>query len=147
MFDFIGQPATVSARPTVTWPPAISTARTMSSSTTLRRISGSMTATSAVRMSASEGTRESYRLSAVDQPGQASRHGVVPGGGDPRPGNQIEREVVVVGQQHGGTRLAHDQRGGGDVDRPRRLEGADAVQAPVGQLAQRERQGAEQADA
>ena len=69
----------------MTSPPAISTPRTMSSSTTLRRISGSMTATSALRMSASEGTRESYRPSAVDQPGQPPRHGVVAGRGDPRP--------------------------------------------------------------
>ena len=53
----------------------------------------------------------------------------------------------MVGQQHGRTRLAHDQRGGGDVDRPRGLERADAVQAPVGQLAQRQRQRAEQPDA
>ena len=47
-----GSPATVSAIVTATRPPSISTPRTMSSSTTLRRISGSITPTSASRIAA-----------------------------------------------------------------------------------------------
>ena len=45
-----GQPATVSAIPTVTSPPSMRTSRTMSSSTTLRFSSGSITCSSAFRI-------------------------------------------------------------------------------------------------
>jgi hypothetical protein len=45
-----GQPATVSAIPIVTSPPSMRTSRTMSSSTTLRFSSGSITCSSAFRI-------------------------------------------------------------------------------------------------
>jgi hypothetical protein len=51
-----GQPATVKAIVTATSPPSIRTSRTMSSSVTGRRSSGSMTCSSAFRISSWEGS-------------------------------------------------------------------------------------------
>src|SRR5580765_506908 len=51
-----GQPATVRAIPTVTSPPSTRTPRTMSSSTTLRFNSGSITCSSAFRIASREGS-------------------------------------------------------------------------------------------
>src|SRR5262245_3826 len=51
-----GHPATVSAMPTVTSPPSTRTSRTMSSSTTFRLSSGSMTCSSAFRIASRWGS-------------------------------------------------------------------------------------------
>ena len=135
---------------TSTSPPAISTSRTMSSSTTLRRISGSMTATSASRI---VGHRRAQRgIVAARQP-YDQRRPAAPPLASSRAATIREREsrssgsVVTVRRQHGRAGLAHDQRRRGEVDRPRRLQRRDAVQPPVGQLAQRQRQRAEHPDA
>jgi hypothetical protein len=55
MLDLSGQPGIVSRIVTWTWLPSTSTASTMPSSTTLRRISGSMTSASALWSAAGSG--------------------------------------------------------------------------------------------
>src|SRR4051794_1558056 len=73
-----GQPATVSAIPMVTSPPSMRTSRTMSSSTTLRFSSGSITCSSAFRIASrwdSIPRRVALDAEAAAQP-QAVAHGV-----------------------------------------------------------------------
>src|SRR4051794_30548604 len=147
---FIGQPATVRAIVTSTWSPRTSTPRTMSSSTTLRRISGSMTARSASRIDCSAIMPRSLGgtgLAAVHELAQPAAPRLVARGDRTGAALQPEVERLQIPRHEGRAGLPHDQRGRRQVDRPARLQRRHPVDAAVRELAQRQRERPEHADA
>src|SRR5262245_22110139 len=142
-----GQPATVSAIVTETEPSSSTrTSRTMSSSVTGRRNSGSMTFSSAFRMASRSGliaasVPAALRLTQHDRelPDELGR----PGRSDPRAHAEIERcggEGRILEQLDSKAAFADKQLCGGDVDRARRLQRDDAVDPAGGEMAQRQRE-------
>ena len=91
----MGQPATVSAIVTSTCAPVDIDPRTMSSSTTLRRISGSITPTSASRISSWAITAVNLEVAVHQRPQCLCPLGVA-GGDGPRTAVEVEAEHIAV---------------------------------------------------
>ena len=142
IFSLSGQPATVSATPTATSPSGESSiSRTMRSDTRSRAELRVDDATERLQDGVAGGHAG---MGTCEQVGQALCGGRVTCGVDRDAAGEVEGHGVEPAldarRDDREAGLAHDQLGRGEVDRPRPRQGRQRVGAPVGQLAEGQRQ-------